>query len=137
MGCLLLAELASRNYQLVLGSEITLAMDVFEALIERIDECKIINKPVRMDDIALTYMEAVNKFRDCFELNLKAEAHRVTLTKFVESYLAREGSNSDGEIVYILFLYLSRLGGSKLSAGILLHSIVLKTHSDIKIKKEA
>jgi len=59
------------------------------------------------------------------------------LSKFVENYLSREGSSSDGEIIYILFLYLARLGGSKLSAAILLHSIVLKTHKDIKIKKEA
>ena len=59
------------------------------------------------------------------------------LSKFVENYLAREGSSSDGEIIYILFLYLARLGGSKLSAAILLNSIILKTHSDIKIKKEA
>ena len=59
------------------------------------------------------------------------------LSKFVENYLAKEGASSDGEIVYILFLYLARLGGEKLTAPILLHSIALKTHEDIKIKKEA
>ena len=90
-----------------------------------------------MDDIALTYMEAINKMRDCLESNLKDESNRQMLSKFVENYLAREGSSSDGEIIYILFLYLARLGGSKLSAAILLNSIILKTHSDIKIKKEA
>ena len=59
------------------------------------------------------------------------------LTKFVENYLEREGKNSDAEIVYILFLYLSRLGGNRLSPGILLNSIILRTHDDIKIRKEA
>ena len=138
MACLLLAELASRNYHLVFGSEITLAIDVFEALKVRIEDCNLDNKPVRMDEIALTYMEAVNKFRDCFEQNLRDETNRIMLSKFVENYLAREGVNSsDGEIVYILFLYLARLSGDKLTAPILLNSIALKTHEDIKIKKEA
>lgn len=137
MAYLLLAELASRNYHLVFGSEITLAIHAFEGLRSRVDNCYIEQKPVRMDDIALTYMEAVNKFRDCFELHLRDEANRSMLTKFVEHYLQDEGKSSDGEIVYILFLYLARLGGDKLSSAILLNSIILKTHEDIKIKKEA
>lgn len=137
MACLLLAELASRNYHLVFGSEITLAIDVFNSLRSRVEDCNFENAPVRMDEIALTYMEAVNKFRDCFEQNLRDEANRTMLSKFVESYLAKEGASSDGEIVYILFLYLARLSGDKLTAPILLNSIALKTHEDIKIKKEA
>ena len=76
MACLLLAELASRNYHLVFGSEITLAIDVFDALKARVEDCNYDNAPVRMDEIALTYMEAVNKFRDCFEQNLRDEANR-------------------------------------------------------------
>jgi hypothetical protein len=87
MAYLLLAELASRNYNLVFGSEITLAIDAFDGLRARVDFCYIERKPVRMDDIVLTYMEAVNKFRDCFELNLRDEANRGLLSKFVEQYL--------------------------------------------------
>ena len=67
MSCLLLAELASRNYHLVFSSDVTLAIDAFEGLRARVEECNFEQKAVRMDDVALTYMEAVNKFRDCFE----------------------------------------------------------------------
>lgn len=90
-----------------------------------------------MDDIALTLMEAINKFRDCFELHLRDESNRQRLVSFVEKFLANEGASSNSEIVYIMFLYLSRLGGEKLIPSILLNSIILKTHEDIKIKKEA
>lgn len=90
-----------------------------------------------MDDVALTYMEAVNKFRDCFELHLRDDASRRELVQFVERFLANEGTSSNSEIVYIIFLYLARLGKHKLTAPILLNSIILKTHEDIKIKKEA
>ena len=38
MSCLLLAELASRNYHLVFGSDITLAIHVFESLKARVEE---------------------------------------------------------------------------------------------------
>ena len=78
-----------------------------------------------MDDTALTYMEAINKIRDCFEVHLKSEQNREFLTKFVDQYLTKEGVNSDGEIIYIMFLYLSRLDGGQLSAKNLIHSIVL------------
>ena len=64
---MLLAELASANYHLVLGSSIDLATDVFRELERCVEDCLIENRAVRMDDVALTYMEAVNKFRDCFE----------------------------------------------------------------------
>ena len=90
-----------------------------------------------MDDVALTYMEAVNKFRDCFEQNLRDETNRGRLIQFVEHFLANETTSSNSEIVYIMFLYLSRLGGKNLTATILLNSIILKSHQDIKIKKEA
>lgn len=48
-----------------------------------------------------------------------------------------EGHSSHGELIYILFLYVSRLDGDKLSAPILLYAITLKDHADIKIRKEA
>ena len=83
---------------------------------------------MREDDIALTYMEAVNKFRDCFEKDLTDDTSRQALTSFVANYLQREGLSSNAEIIYILFLYLARLDGEKLSASTLLNSIILKTH---------
>ena len=41
------------------------------------------------------------------------------------------------EMVYLLFLYLSRLDQGALNSSVLLYSIILKDHKDIKIKKEA
>mmetsp|Transcript_19184 Transcript_19184/g.23731 ORF Transcript_19184/g.23731 Transcript_19184/m.23731 type:complete len:239 (-) Transcript_19184:426-1142(-) len=134
---LLLAELAAKSYHLVFGGTIDLATDVFRMLQRCVEDCLIESRPVRMDDVALTYMEAVNKFRDCFELHLKDESNRRQLVSFVENFLASEGTSSNSEIVYIIFLYLARLGGDNLTAAILLNSIILKTHEDIKIKKEA
>jgi hypothetical protein len=40
-------------------------------------------------------------------------------------------------IVYLLFLYLVRLDDGSNTSTILLHSIILREHADIKIKKEA
>ena len=134
---LLLAELAGANYHLVFGSSVDLATDVFRELQRCVEDCLIENRAVRMDDVALTYMEAVNKFRDCFEQNLRDETNRGRLIQFVEHFLANETTSSNSEIVYIMFLYLSRLGGKNLTATILLNSIILKSHQDIKIKKEA
>lgn len=41
-----------------------LALQTFEKLKERIN---YISGSVREDDLCLTYMEALNKLRDCFE----------------------------------------------------------------------
>lgn len=82
-------------------------------------------------------MEAINKFRDCFEKDLNDATSRQALTSFVTGYLQREGLTTNAEIIYILFLYLARLDGERLSAPLLLNSIILKTHLDIKISNEA
>ena len=46
-------------------------------------------------------------------------------------------STSNPEIIYLLFLYLIRLDSGNFNSSVLLHSIILKDHLDIKIKKEA
>lgn len=92
---------------------------------------------MREDDIALTYMEAANKFRDCFEKSMTDPVQRTSLIAYVDSYLQKEGLKSNAEIVYILFLYLARLDQENLSATLLLNSIILRTHQDIKISHEA
>jgi len=46
-------------------------------------------------------------------------------------------STSNPEIIYLLFLYLIRLDSGNFNSSVLLHSIILKDHPDIKIKKEA
>jgi hypothetical protein len=57
---------------------------------------------------------------------------------YVMSSLNKEsGSTSNPEIIYLLFLYLIRLDTGNFNSSVLLHSIILKDHPDIKIKKEA
>jgi hypothetical protein len=43
----------------------------------------------------------------------------------------------NSELLYILYLYVARLDKDKLTAPLLLHSVNLKDHIDIKIRKEA
>jgi enamine deaminase RidA (YjgF/YER057c/UK114 family) len=61
---LLLAELGSKFFNLVLGQSIDLALQTFERLKQRIGDLK---GSVREDEICLTYMETLNKLRDCYE----------------------------------------------------------------------
>jgi hypothetical protein len=57
---------------------------------------------------------------------------------YVMSSLNKESaSTSNPEIIYLLFLYLIRLDSGNFNSSVLLHSIILKDHLDIKIKKEA
>jgi hypothetical protein len=46
-------------------------------------------------------------------------------------------SQTNQEIIYLLFLYLVRLDSGRFNSSVLLHSIILKDHPDIKIKREA
>jgi len=65
----MIAELATKNFKLVLAGSIEYALMTFERLKARIEE--ISDKlAVREDDISLTLMEALNKLRDCFEQNV-------------------------------------------------------------------
>jgi hypothetical protein len=93
---------------------------------------------VREDDLCLTYMEALNKLRDCYEQNLgecpEKEQLVAKVVSFLFSHEARQPENA--ELLYILYLYVSRLDKENLSAPSLLHSINLKDHPDIKIRKE-
>ena len=57
---------------------------------------------------------------------------------YVMSSLNKESaSTSNPEIIYLLFLYLIRLDSGNFNSSVLLHSIILKDHPDLKIKKEA
>jgi hypothetical protein len=56
------------------------------------------------------------------------------IVSFLQSSEARDVRNS--ELIYILYLYIARLDKDKLSAPLLLHSVNLKDHPDIKIRKE-
>jgi len=56
------------------------------------------------------------------------------IVAFMQSSEARDVQNS--ELIYILYLYIARLEKDKLSAPLLLHSVNLKDHPDIKIRKE-
>ena len=40
-------------------------------------------------------------------------------------------------MIYLLFLYLTKLNTGTYDSSVLLYSIILKDHPDIKIKKEA
>ena len=79
----------------------------------------------------------MNKLRDSYEANLGDSAKRNVLVHYVLNYLNKEGGKMHGELVYLLFLYLSRLDRGALKSSVLLYSIILKDHKDIKIRKEA
>lgn len=53
-------------------------------------------------------MEALNKFRDCYERNLKDKNQRNLLLSYVCNFLNKEGKQNS-EIIYLLFLYLIKL----------------------------
>jgi len=84
-------------------------------------------------------MEALNKLRDCFEQNVtdleQKETLLVKIVSFLHSSEARDSKNS--ELLYILYLYVARLDKDNLKADLLLHSVNLRDHIDIKIRKEA
>jgi hypothetical protein len=56
------------------------------------------------------------------------------VVSFLFSAEARQPENA--ELLYILYLYVARLDKENLSAPSLLHSVNLKDHPDIKIRKE-
>jgi hypothetical protein len=57
------------------------------------------------------------------------------IVSFLHSSEARDAKNS--ELLYILYLYVARLDKENLKADLLLHSVNLRDHVDIKIRKEA
>jgi len=66
---LMIAELAAKDFKLVLDGSIEYALQAFDRLKARIEEISG-KRAVREDDICLTLMEALNKLRDCFEQNV-------------------------------------------------------------------
>ena len=73
---LLLAQIADRDFDLVFvrgqndsnrETDLSLIMDVFHMLKQRISQAEQEGINVREDDICLTLMEALNKFRDSLE----------------------------------------------------------------------
>lgn len=136
MSYVLVGDMAEKNYK-ILDDDIDIAIDAFQHLRTIVQDLENQGKEIRSDDTALCYIEALNKLRDCYEKNLKDANKRSLLIGYVLNYLNKEGKCNQ-EIVYLLFLYLSRLEqGSANSSSVLLYSIILKDHPDIKIKKEA
>ena len=132
----MIAELAAKDFKLVLGGSIEYALQTFDRLKARIEEISG-KRAVREDDICLTLMEALNKLRDCFEQNVTVQKETLLakIVHFLHSAEARDPKNS--ELLYILYLYVARLDKENLKADLLLHSVNLKDHLDIKIRKEA
>ena len=92
------------------GPAVGTVLDTFKMLKERIEHLDFCHKVVRDDDLALTYMETVNKFRDVFEADdVVNEKDKEVLLTQVLTYLNEQGKEANGELVYILFLYLVRL----------------------------
>ena len=46
-----------------------------------------VSGPVREDELCLTYMEALNKLRDCYENNLEQSEERDLLISKVDKFL--------------------------------------------------
>lgn len=92
------------------GPAVGTVLDTFKMLKERIEHLDYCHKVVREDDLALTYMETVNKFRDVFEADdVVSEKDKEILLTQVLTYMNEQGRDANGELVYILFLYLVRL----------------------------
>lgn len=128
--------MAMRNYS-ALNDDIEIAISTFEKLKLRIEELEDNhNQAVGSDEIATNYIESLNRFRDCYETKLTDNEKRKTVVNYVLASINNE-TYKNSNIVYLLFLYLVRLDDGTNAASILLHSIILKDHSDIKIKKEA
>lgn len=125
-----------KNYE-ALNDNVDLAIGTFERLKNRIDylegESHLI---IRNDTIANNYIESLNRLRDCYEHNLKDQEKKSMIIKYVLTQFESNETFND-EIVYLLFLYLVRLNNGLHSSSVLIHSIILKDHKDIKIKKEA
>lgn len=132
----LLGDLAMRNYQ-ALNNDVDIAIGTFERLKSRIEVLSEEHQPlIRNDLIANNYIESLNRMRDCYEQHLADKDKRALVVKYVLRQFQSNESFHD-EIVYLLFLYLTRLGTGEQASSVLLNSIILKDHNDIKIKKEA
>jgi hypothetical protein len=131
-----LGDMAMRNYSAV-NDDIDIAISTFEKLKERIEiltEEHSFN--IGADEIAMNYIETLNRFRDCYEGHLHDQEKRKFIVDYVLTSLNKE-EQTNSDITYLLFLYLVRLDDGTYQSSVLLHSILLKDHPDIKIKREA
>jgi hypothetical protein len=101
----LLAELAQRNFKLVFSEEesdgenevmmpvnaakgpVAIVLEVFAMLKGRVEWCEEHRKAVREDDLALTYMETVNKYRDIFEVEKINNTSREAILTYVLQFM--------------------------------------------------
>lgn len=133
----LIADIGLKNYAAI-NDDIEIAITIFQRLKDRVVDLEhdgILG--IRSDMEALSYIEALNKLRECYQQNLKDTNKRNMLESFVLNYLNKEGMKCNSEITYLLFLYLSKLDQGAMNSSVLLYSILLKDHEDIKIKREA
>jgi hypothetical protein len=100
--------MAMKNFK-ILDDDIDIAISAFQALRSKVQQLeKDGYESIRSDDTALNYIESLNKYRDCYEKHLKDNNKRNLLLAYVLNYLNKEGK-SNPELVYLLFLYLSKL----------------------------
>lgn len=130
----------------------TLAIEIFTKLKARVAEIEKV-KPIREDDLCLILLMSLNKLRDLINTNSSLDTsiqqEKEMLLSLVTKLLNKEiksiNSNFNNELIYILFLYLADLDKRRDSKtqqeipnpSILMYSISLKEHEDIKIRKEA
>ena len=127
-----------RNYKAV-NDDIDLAIATFNRLKARVTLLESdMRVAVRNDLIANNYIETLNRLRDCYEEKLKDASKRNLIVGYVLNSLNKESNaHTNSEVIYLLFLYLIRLDSGQFNSSVLLHSIILKDHKDIKIKREA
>lgn len=92
MALLIIAELADKNYSLVLANDVTYALQTVDGLKARMAE---VAGPVREDELCLTYMEALNKLRDSYEKNLDEGEARELLIGKVDKFLFSSESRQE------------------------------------------
>lgn len=132
----LLADLGSKNFSAV-EDKVSLIYENFERLVEIAEELADTKENIREYGEALYIMEALNKFRDIFAKNLpKDNLKRAELINFTTNLLNKKVHHN--EVLYLLFLQLSKLATSgQQTSTVLFHAILNKSNPDIKIRREA
>ena len=65
-----MADMGTKNYKAI-NDDIDIAIDTFQKLKQRVNELELDGKTnIRNDSPCVNYIEALNKFRDCYERNL-------------------------------------------------------------------
>lgn len=136
LGFTLLADLGAKNFSAV-EDKVDLLYEYFERLVQIADEMTDRRENIREYGEALYIMEALNKFRDIFAKNLPQDnLKRAELVNFTINMLNKKVHHN--EVLYLLFLQLSKLAvSSQQSSTVLFHAILNKSNPDIKIRGEA